>query len=98
MYGTGHRVFPSPSGDPLAVFYGADFAKELQFESRCMSDIRCLTDDYVRRLYENIREQVAADTRSGSRHRFVGETARQQAERLRAEMDRRRLRYTPIDW
>ncbi len=63
-----------------------------------MSDIGRLTDDSVRRLYESIREQVAADARLGSRHRLVGEPARQQAERLRAEMDRRRLRFTPIDW
>jgi hypothetical protein len=63
-----------------------------------MSDIRSLSDESVRRLYENIREQLAADARSGSRHRFVGETARQQAERLRAEMDRRRLTFNPIDW
>jgi hypothetical protein len=63
-----------------------------------MSDIRHLTDDYVRKLYENIREQVAADAQSRSHHGFVGETARRQTERLREEMDRRRLKFTPIDW
>jgi hypothetical protein len=63
-----------------------------------MSDIRRLTDEYVRRLYENIREQAAAGARLGGRHRLIGETARQQAERLRAEMDRRRLKFTPIEW
>ena len=35
---------------------------------------------------------------SGGRYRFVGESARQYAERLREEMDRRRLKFTPIDW
>jgi hypothetical protein len=63
-----------------------------------MSDIQHLTDESICRLYENIRDQVDADVRSGSRHRLVGETARQHAERLRAEMDRRRLRFTPILW
>ena len=63
-----------------------------------MSNIQRLSNESVLRLYENIREQVIKDVRSGSRHRFMGETARQQAERLREEMDRRRLRFTPIDW
>jgi hypothetical protein len=68
------------------------------FEGHCMSDIQHLTDESICRLYENIRDQVAADVRAGSHHRLLGETARQQAERLSAEMDRRRLRFTPIDW
>ena len=63
-----------------------------------MSDIQRLSDESLHRLYENIREQVTIDMRSGSRHRFMGETARQQAERLREEMDRRRLRFNPIEW
>jgi len=28
----------------------------------------------------------------------MGEPARQQAQRLREEMDRRRLKFTPIEW
>jgi hypothetical protein len=63
-----------------------------------MSEIERLSDESVRRLYENIRTQVAEDLRSGSRHRFMRDTARQQAERLREEMDRRRLQFTPIKW
>jgi hypothetical protein len=57
-----------------------------------------LSDESVVRLYESIREQVAADARMGSRHKFVGESAKQRAEKLREEMDRRRLRFAPIDW
>ncbi len=57
-----------------------------------------LADENVLRLYENIREQVAADQRSGSRYRFMGETVKEYAERLRNEIDRRRLDYRPIDW
>jgi hypothetical protein len=47
-------------------------------------------------FYENVRQQVALD--SGSRYRFAGEGVRAYAERLREEMDRRRLDFTPIDW
>jgi hypothetical protein len=57
-----------------------------------------LSDDSVLRLYENIREQVAADLRLGSRYRLLGETAWQQAERLSQELDRRRLKYAHVDW
>ena len=63
-----------------------------------MSELQRLTDKSIRTLYNSIREQVALDVRSGSPHRFMGEPARQQAERLRAEMDRRRLKFTPIEW
>jgi hypothetical protein len=49
-------------------------------------------------LYESIRKQVAADIRSGVPERLMGGTARQRVEQLREEMDRRRMRFTPIDW
>lgn len=55
-------------------------------------------DDSLLVFYESIRRQVEADMHSGGRYRFVGESARQYAERLREEMNRRRLRFTPIDW
>jgi hypothetical protein len=60
--------------------------------------IRDLSDESVLKLYDNIRQQVSADMRVGGKHRLVGETAKQQAQRLREELDRRRLRFTPIDW
>jgi len=63
--------------------------------------IENLSDESVLHLYENIREQVAADLAAGpgrSPHRLLGETARQEAERLRKELDRRKLRYSHIDW
>jgi hypothetical protein len=63
-----------------------------------MNDFENLTDETILKLYAGVREQVAADVRSGSRHRFMGETAKQHAERLRSEIDRRRLQYSPIDW
>jgi hypothetical protein len=49
-------------------------------------------------FYESVRRQVEADKRLGGRIRFVGDAAKQYAERLREEMERRRLRFTPIDW
>ena len=63
-----------------------------------MTDISILADESVLRLYDSIREQVSADIRLGSRHRLLGEAAQQQAERLREELDRRGLQYTPIVW
>jgi hypothetical protein len=63
-----------------------------------MSDIARLSDESIFRLYENIKDQVALDLRSGSQHRFMGEIAWRHAQRLREEMDRRRLRFTPIEW
>ena len=55
-------------------------------------------DDSLLVFYESVRRQVEADANSGGRYRFLGESARQYAERLREEMDRRRLKFTPIDW
>jgi hypothetical protein len=57
-----------------------------------------LADENLLKFYENIRAQVAEDVRLGSRHRLLGDTARQQAERLREEIDRRRLSVHPIFW
>ena len=55
-----------------------------------MKDERLLT------FYEHVRQQVALD--AGSRYRFAGDGVRAYADKLREEMDKRRLRFTPIDW
>ena len=60
--------------------------------------IESLSDECVLRFYEDIRQQVAADLCAGNRYRFMGEAAKQQAERLRIEIARRRLRCNPIEW
>ena len=60
--------------------------------------IESLSDESVLRFYEDIRQQVAADLAAGNRYRFLGEAAKQQAERLRIEIARRRLRCNPIEW
>ena len=60
--------------------------------------IENLTNESLLRLYENIREQVLADIRLGSPHRLLGDAAKQQEQRLREELERRRLEFTPIHW
>jgi len=55
-------------------------------------------DDSLLVFYESVRREVEADTNSGGRYRFAGEPVWQYSERLREEMDRRRLKFTPIDW
>ncbi len=40
----------------------------------------------------------STDIKSGGSYRFIGESVKQYADRLGEEMDRRRLRFTPIDW
>ena len=55
-------------------------------------------DERLLAFYENVRRQVELDSRAGGRYRLVGEGVKQYAERLREEMDRRRLRYNRIEW
>jgi hypothetical protein len=63
-----------------------------------MSDFSASKDESLLSFYENVREQVESDRRSGVRYRLVGESVKQYADRLREEMDRRRLRFSPIQW
>lgn len=55
-----------------------------------------MKDERLFAFYENVRQQVAMD--KGSPYRFAGDGVRAYAEKLREEMERRRLRFTPIDW
>jgi hypothetical protein len=55
-------------------------------------------DERLLAFYENVRRQVHLDMQAGGRYRLVGEGVKQYADKLREEMERRRLRYTPIDW
>jgi len=63
-----------------------------------MDDLSNSSDESLLVFYENVRRQVDADIKSGGRYRFIGESVKQYADRLGEEMDRRRLRFTPIDW
>jgi hypothetical protein len=62
-----------------------------------MTDLTVLSDETLRRSYEEIREQVSADTRGGN-YRFMGSAARARADLLLAEINRRGLSIIPIRW
>jgi hypothetical protein len=55
-----------------------------------------MQDERLLLFYEAVREQVILD--GNSRYRFAGEGVRAYGDTLREEMDRRRIRYMPIDW
>ena len=63
-----------------------------------MRDWSLVTDDTVRRNYEFLREQVAADARSVGPYRFMGLAARERANALLDELRRRQIALSPIDW
>ena len=56
------------------------------------------TDESLLAYYESVRKQVATDSRIGGPYRLIGERAKQYAQELQAEMRRRELRFTPIEW
>jgi len=55
-------------------------------------------DERLLSFYDSVRRQVEIDIRSGGRYRFAGDGVKQYADKLREEMERRRLRFTPIEW
>ena len=55
-------------------------------------------DERLLSYYDDVRRQVELDNLSGGRYRLAGDGVKQYAERLREEMDRRRLQFTPIEW
>jgi hypothetical protein len=61
-----------------------------------MVHLTSLTDESLLRYYEGIRLQVSADLRSG--FRLMGQAARERANVLLNEIQRRQLSVTPISW
>ena len=55
-----------------------------------------MKDERLLAFYEDVRQQVILD--GNSRYRFVGDGVRAYADKLREEMERRRLGFIPIDW
>jgi hypothetical protein len=55
-------------------------------------------DERLLAFYNNVRRQVELDLGSGGRYRFAGDGVKQYADKLREEMERRQLSFTPIDW
>lgn len=48
-------------------------------------------------LYESLRRQILAANGAGLRCRVIGQNTKDYAQRLRAEMERRQLKFTPIE-
>jgi hypothetical protein len=61
-----------------------------------MVHLTSVTDETLLRYYEGIRLQASADIRSG--FRLMGQAARERANVLLNEIERRRLSVTPISW
>ena len=84
--------------------FGAQASKEFSKEFKEKVDATNaefasnLSDESLLTLYESIRQQVSEDLRLGSRYRLLGETAKQQSERLFKEIERRHLHVNPILW
>jgi hypothetical protein len=57
-----------------------------------------LSDEWVTRMYEGIRKEVAADISRGDRHPLMGEATKQRAEQLADELTRRGVQFVPIEW
>jgi hypothetical protein len=55
-------------------------------------------DERLLSFYDCVRREVELDIRSGGRYRFAGDGVKQYADKLREELERRRLRFTPIEW
>jgi hypothetical protein len=56
-----------------------------------------LSDEWVTRMFEGIRKEVAADIGSGW-HPLIGEATKQRAKTLADELTRRGIQFSPIDW
>jgi hypothetical protein len=62
------------------------------------ANLENLTDESLIAYYESVRRQADADAKLPSRYRLMGDSVRRYAEELQNEMQRRRLRFIPIDW
>jgi hypothetical protein len=57
-----------------------------------------LKDHSLIALYESVRRQTLTHQGAALRSRVIGQNMKAYAEKLRVEMERRQLRFTPIDW
>lgn len=55
-----------------------------------------LSDHFIVHMYESIRDELLADATSGVR--LIGQPARERADELRREIERRGLFCIPIEW
>jgi hypothetical protein len=56
------------------------------------------TDESLLAYYESVRRQLSANSQLGGRFRLIGAHVRLYADELRAEMERRHMRFRPIEW
>lgn len=61
-----------------------------------MSEFSGLSDHFIMRMHEFIRNEVQADALAGTR--LIGLPARHRADRLFKEIERRGLVCRPIEW
>jgi hypothetical protein len=61
-------------------------------------DLKSLNDESLLARFENIRRQADADRELRGEFRLVSDSNRQYVGKLQQEMERRAMRFTPIDW
>jgi hypothetical protein len=61
-------------------------------------DFSTAGDETLIAFYESVRRQVEADKQSGGISRLVGASTKKYADTVREEMNRRQMKYAPIDW
>jgi hypothetical protein len=57
-----------------------------------------LSDEWITRMFEGIRKEVAVDISSGVQYPLMGNATKQRAEQLAKELTRRGIQFSPIDW
>jgi hypothetical protein len=57
-----------------------------------------LSDEWITRMFEGIRKEVAADISSTVGHPLLGEATKQRAGHLANELTRRGIQFAPIEW
>jgi hypothetical protein len=91
----GEKAFPAPPEiTPVVVL---PLLRPLWI-GKMAAELNDLSDESLLAYYESIRRQVAADVKLGGRHRLIGDSVKQYAERVQQEMQQRQMRFIPIDW
>lgn len=60
--------------------------------------LKNLGDKGLLSLYESLRRRTSTANGAGLRSRVIGQNIKDYAEKLRAEMERREIQFTPIEW
>ena len=57
-----------------------------------------LSDEWITRMFEGIRKEVAVDISSGVQYPLMGEATKERAKQLADELTRRGIQFVPIEW